>query len=368
MSTLLPREHRSVVNTNHSAPENRHADVDYLELCMRQYPAARRRAVLSVVPGLGQLRNGEVAKGSLFLLVMLANLAVAYGLYIGKAPASAQIIYIGLIGLFVAYAIREAYDRAVRIIRDQQQPPKFALTLPEAASGSYLAHAAMMGAFLLAVLFMIQPPPPTKQITNIELVAPDKPKPPAPAKKEPKRDLPKPKAEVPKPIVEKPVVKPQVEKKIVEPPKPMPVAVSTPTTEPTPFSAAPVVAAAPADTTPATSSGGGTTGGVGTGGGDGGGGEVDMGPWMREMQRRIKKSWFPPKGNESKRIKVTFKVTKDGVVHKVKLLSSSGVSIADDAAIQAINDASPFTALPDGVGDEIDINFTFDYNVFGAKH
>jgi TonB family protein len=52
-------------------------------------------------------------------------------------------------------------------------------------------------------------------------------------------------------------------------------------------------------------------------------------------------------------------------VHKVKLISSSGVSIADDAATQAINDAAPFANLPDGVGDEIDINFTFDYNVFG---
>jgi TonB family protein len=155
----------------------------------------------------------------------------------------------------------------------------------------------------------------------------------------------------------------------VEPPKPTPVAVAVPTTEPTALTTAPAAApaAAPADPGPATGTGG-ATGGTGSGGGDGGGGEVDMGPWMREMQRRIKKSWFPPKGNESKRIKVTFKVSKDGSAHKVKLLSSSGVSIADDAAIQAISDASPFAPLPDGVGDEIDINFTFDYNVFGAKH
>lgn len=367
MSTLLPHKHKSGVNKDHSVSETRHGEVDYLALCQRQFPLARRRAVLSVIPGLGQLSNGEITKGVLFLIVAAANVAVMVGLYIGKAPVAAQIIYMICVGSFVAYAIREAYDRAVRIIRDKQQPPKYAFTLPEAASGSYLAHAAMMCAFMVAVMFMLQPPPPTKQITNIELVQPEKPKPPAPAKKEPKIDRPKPKAETPKPVVEpKPVVKPQVVEKRIEPPKPTPVAVAVPTNEPTPFTTAPAAAPpAAVDPGPATGSGG-STGGTGNGGGDGGG-EVDMGPWMREMQRRIKKAWFPPKGNESKRIKVTFKVNKDGSVRKVKLLLSSGVSIADDAAIQAINDASPFQPLPDGVGDEIDINFTFDYNVFGGK-
>jgi protein TonB len=330
--------------------------------------------MLSIVPGLGQLRNGEIAKGGLFLLCALASAGIEAALVIGKAPVAAQILYMLLVISFVGYTMRDAYDRGVQIVRDKKQPNKFSFSLPEAASGSYLFHAALMVAFAIAVFMFVQKPPQKEQVTVIELVQPDKPKPPALAKHEPKRDTPKPKAIEPKPIVEpKPVVKPVVQPKpVVVPPKPAPtpVAVAVPTTAPTPLTTAPAAAPPASDPTPApaASSGGGAVGGTGTGGGDGGGGEVDMGPWMRAMQRKIKKSWFPPKGQESMRIKVSFKVHKDGSVGKVKLISSSGVSTADDAALQAISDASPFAALPDGVGDEIDINFTFDYNVFGGRH
>ena len=374
MSTLLPPKRKrihTVHDTERSGAETQ-GEVDYLELCMRKYPQARHRAMLSLVPGLGQLRNGEIAKGALFLLCALVSAGVAAAMMITKAPVAAQILYMLLVVSFVGYTMRDAYDRGVQIVRDKRQPAKFALSLPEAASGSYLFHAALMVGCALAVFFLIQTPPQKEQVTVIELMAPEKPKPPAPAKHEPKRDTPKPKAITPKPIVQpkvvqKPVVHP---KPVVQPkPAPTPVAVAVPTTAPSPLTTAPAAAPPAADPAPApATSGGGTVGGTGTGGGDGGGSEVDMGPWMREMQRRIKKAWFPPKGNESKRIKVTFKVSKDGTVRKVKLLSSSGVSIADDAAIQAVQDASPFSALPDGVGDEIDINFTFDYNVFGARH
>ena len=40
--------------------------------------------------------------------------------------------------------------------------------------------------------------------------------------------------------------------------------------------------------------------------------EPDFGPYMRELQRRIKMNWDPPKGNESKRVVLLFKIAKDG--------------------------------------------------------
>lgn len=398
MRTDLPPRKKSGSSFDHNGtPGDSHpGTVDYLELCMRQYPEARRRAVLSLIPGLGQIRNGELGKGLLFLVITLANLLLVAGVLMsgtvtqsltgvanamhrqpnfdlalpfhGVVQSPALFIYIALVFTFVWYAVRDAYDRAVRIIRDGYVPPKYALALPEAASGSYLGHFIVMTAMALLVVFFITPQPPKQQVTTIELVKPpepEKPKPPAPR---PKPPAPKPRVEPPKPV-QKPVVRPQVVKK-VEPPKPQPVAVAVPTNEPTPLTTAPVAAdpapaPAPAASEPA-GNGGGT--GTGTGGGGGGSGEdVDMGPWMRDLQRKIKKAWFPPKGNESKRIKVSFKVHKDGHVTKVKLISSSGVSIADDAAVQAISDAAPFAALPDGAGDEVDINFTFDYNVFGGR-
>jgi len=97
--------------------------------------------------------------------------------------------------------------------------------------------------------------------------------------------------------------------------------------------------------------------------------DVDFGPYMADLQRRIKRAWFPPKGEESKRVVVIFKVMKDGSLSNLRLDHSSGVKIADEAALRAVENASPFKPLPAGSSDNVDIQFTFDYNVFnGSGH
>jgi len=88
---------------------------------------------------------------------------------------------------------------------------------------------------------------------------------------------------------------------------------------------------------------------------------------MADLQRRIKKHWFPPKGNESKRVVVVFKVHSGGELSQLRLDHSSGVAIADQAALKAVEDAAPFRPLPAGAPDAVDIQFTFDYNVFTGK-
>ena len=126
-------------------------------------------------------------------------------------------------------------------------------------------------------------------------------------------------------------------------------------------------------------SGTGTGGGPGSGGGNPGGGggrpgidaikEPDFGPYMRELQRRIKMSWDPPKGNESKRVVLLFKIAKDGRLLSCSVLKSSGLQNADKAALNAVHLAAPFRPLPpEFKGQSIDIQFTFDYNVFAAKY
>lgn len=96
--------------------------------------------------------------------------------------------------------------------------------------------------------------------------------------------------------------------------------------------------------------------------------EVDFGPYMRELQRRIKMNWDPPKGDENKRIVLLIKIAKDGRLLSCSVLKSSGIPNADKAAINAVHLASPYRSLPSGYkGTSIDIQFTFDYNVFGAN-
>ena len=87
---------------------------------------------------------------------------------------------------------------------------------------------------------------------------------------------------------------------------------------------------------------------------------------MTELQRRIKMNWDPPKGNESKRVVLLFSIARDGRLLNVKVHRSSGLATADKAAIDAVKLTAPFRPLPpDFRGDSVDIQFTFDYNVFG---
>jgi len=92
----------------------------------------------------------------------------------------------------------------------------------------------------------------------------------------------------------------------------------------------------------------------------------DFGPYMADLQRRIKRAWFPPKGNESKRVVVLFKIHKGGELSNLSISHSSGLAIADQAALKAIENAAPFRPLPSGASNDVGIQFTFDYNVFGG--
>lgn len=121
-------------------------------------------------------------------------------------------------------------------------------------------------------------------------------------------------------------------------------------------------------------SSGGGTGNIGNPGGGGGAPgidalrEPDFGPYMRELQRRIKMNWDPPKGNESKTVVLLFKIAKDGRLLSCRVHKSSGLPSADQAALKAVELTAPFRPLPaDFKGQNIDIQFTFDYRVFGAS-
>ena len=116
------------------------------------------------------------------------------------------------------------------------------------------------------------------------------------------------------------------------------------------------------------------TGNIGNPGGGGGAPgidalrEPDFGPYMRELQRRIKLNWDPPKGNESKTVVLLFKIARDGRLLSCKIHRSSGLPSADQAALKAVELTAPFRPLPaDFKGQSIDIQFTFDYRVFGAS-
>jgi TonB family protein len=130
--------------------------------------------------------------------------------------------------------------------------------------------------------------------------------------------------------------------------------------------------------------GGGRTGG-GEGGSDrdtqygspgGGGGragvdalpEPDFGPYIAELQRRIKRNWTPPSDNRNKRIVALFTIGRDGRLLGLRIQTSSGEPLADEAAKAAIRASAPFRPLPANYRqNDIDVQFIFDYNVFSGK-
>lgn len=96
--------------------------------------------------------------------------------------------------------------------------------------------------------------------------------------------------------------------------------------------------------------------------------EPDFGPYMRDLQQRIKRNWDPPKGEESRRVVLLFTIARDGRLLGVSVSKSSGLQSADRAALNAVKLTAPFRPLPPEYREKsVDIQFTFDYNVFGAK-
>ena len=92
--------------------------------------------------------------------------------------------------------------------------------------------------------------------------------------------------------------------------------------------------------------------------------EVDIGPYMSKMQREIKTNWNPPNIKTTKHVVLLYKINKDGTVPKSEILKSSGSKKMDASALEALNKSTPFSPLPKKFkGDNIDVQFTFDYNV-----
>lgn len=252
---------------------------------------------------------------------------------------------------------------------------------------------------------------PQKSQPKVQQSAPSKP-----VKQEPVQ--PKPTAPAPKPTAPKPAVTPSTSAPKPNPSStfniPMPSKSAIPVTQPTmaPVTSAPSSSGSTGGTSgsgkssspapsfsPTTSSKGSSASG-GNGSGNGGGGrfsngtgnsrgnvgnpgpgnpngapgidaikEPDFGPYMKELQRRIKMNWEPPKGNESKRVVLLFSIARDGRLLNVKVQKSSGLQAADDAAINAVKLTAPFRPLPpEFKGEKVDIQFTFDYTVFGVNN
>lgn len=207
------------------------------------------------------------------------------------------------------------------------------------------------------------------------------PKPPEPKKPDPKpepKQPPKPKA--PKPLPPVPKTPTPTAYKIATPPAPK-KSVEPPSTKSFDVSSALKVTRGSAPSSPsqasaassASISSSGSMGNPSAGNPKGPFGidakkNIDTAPYMNELQKRIRMSWKPPRGNETRRVVVVFTIHQAGNITDVRIKTTSGVAVADEAAIKAVQDISPFKPLPaEFQRDKANIEFAFDYNVFGDK-
>ncbi len=342
-----------------------------------------KAAILSLIPGLGHFYVGQPVVGSLvfvssilsltFLTTIIAGrqlfpivapIAESIGVHLDKAVGAPQVVASPIsVTLFIltilylgAYFAADAYKQALRKSRFPVGfKPDLGVTFTGSTSFSYLMHCALLVACAIVCLFIVKVPIKTDTVIEIELEPPPVVIPPPPAPR------PKPKAEAPK------VQKPEPVKQAVQPPKPVPIAVK-PVETPVADNPSPQPVTQPeAGSATGTGSQGSSTG---TGTGDSGTGtsdEVDLSDYVAAMEKKIRKSWFPPKGEETKKIILKFKINGQGAASSIRLKSSSGIMIADEAAMTAVKTASPFAPLPKGAPDPVEILFTFDYSVFGGR-
>lgn len=93
---------------------------------------------------------------------------------------------------------------------------------------------------------------------------------------------------------------------------------------------------------------------------------VDFGSYLKDLQRRIKRAWFPPRLNKPISTVTSFKIHSNGTLSNLRLVGSSGLGTPDQAALRAVQNASPFRPLPDGSPEAIDVNLNFVYEAPSA--
>lgn len=97
--------------------------------------------------------------------------------------------------------------------------------------------------------------------------------------------------------------------------------------------------------------------------------DADFGPFMADLEKRIKRNWVPPRDSQSRKVVLLFYLSRDGHVVKIEVKKTSGDIETDESATQAVQASAPFMAFPPQVKEDIlPVEFTFDYNVLNPKN
>ena len=91
--------------------------------------------------------------------------------------------------------------------------------------------------------------------------------------------------------------------------------------------------------------------------------DADLGPYLSALWRRVKKNWKPTTPQDDRYTVVVFSIHRDGNISGLKLVQSSGSSVADKEAIEAIKKSAPFATLPQDYPHD-SFRLTFSFNIY----
>ncbi|MBD2534668.1 TonB family protein [Nostoc flagelliforme FACHB-838] len=94
--------------------------------------------------------------------------------------------------------------------------------------------------------------------------------------------------------------------------------------------------------------------------------DIDLTSYLNKLKQRVQQQWLPGMSQSNRRTVVNFTINRSGQVSNLNIAQTSGFSVTDEVAHNAIQKAAPFAPLPTGYPkNHIDIEFTFDINVYG---
>jgi TonB family protein len=93
---------------------------------------------------------------------------------------------------------------------------------------------------------------------------------------------------------------------------------------------------------------------------------IDLTSYLNKLKLRVQQQWLPGMSQSNRRTVLNFTINRSGQVNNLNIVQTSGFRVTDEVALNAIQRAAPFAPLPIGYPKNyIDIEFTFDINVYG---
>jgi TonB family protein len=94
--------------------------------------------------------------------------------------------------------------------------------------------------------------------------------------------------------------------------------------------------------------------------------DIDLTSYLNKLRQRVQQQWLPEMSRSNRRTVLNFTINRLGQVSNLNIAQTSGFRGTDEIALNAIQRAAPFAPLPTGYPkSNIDIEFTFDINVYG---